>query len=75
MLLEWGESSMHNNANNFNRPQNNEEVEERDKYLNALCQIDRVRDYKPLKDIIIRGSIETLKNEIKRRNNSISSNN
>lgn len=44
------------------------EAEDKDKYLNALCQIDNARDYRPLKNLIIKGSIETLKNEIKRKN-------
>lgn len=47
------------------------EAEDKDKYLNALCQIDKTLDYKPLKNLILRGSIETLKEEIKRKNNSI----
>lgn len=60
---------------NFKQTNVKVESENKDKYLNALCQIDKTRDYRPLKDMIIKGSIETLKDEIKRRNNSLHSNN
>ena len=48
------------------------EAEDKDNYINALCQIDNHDDYKPLKDLIIEGSTETLKKEIERKRNSIS---
>lgn len=43
------------------------EGENKQAYLNALCQIDKYGDYEPLRNIIIGGAIETLEKEEKRR--------
>lgn len=43
------------------------EGENKSQYLSALCQVDRHGDYAPLRDIVIRGSLETLEKEEKRR--------
>jgi fido (protein-threonine AMPylation protein) len=43
------------------------EGEDKNRYLNALCQIDRHGDYELLKQLILSGSLETLEKEEKRR--------
>ena len=43
------------------------EAEDKDKYLSALCQVDMYSDYKPLRDMILKGSLATLRKEKKRR--------
>jgi prophage maintenance system killer protein len=39
------------------------EAEHKANYINALCQIDNYGDYEPLKQLILKGSLETLKKE------------
>jgi fido (protein-threonine AMPylation protein) len=39
------------------------EADSKDRYLNALCQIDEHADYRPLKAMILAGSLSTLKKE------------
>lgn len=39
------------------------EAEDKDKYIAALCQIDKHGDYLPLRDIILKGSLATLQKE------------
>lgn len=45
------------------------EAENKEEYINALCQVDKFGDYEPLKNLILRGSLATLKKEegIRRR--------
>lgn len=40
------------------------EADNKEKYINSLCQIDRYSDYKPLKEMIFNGSLATLKKEV-----------
>ncbi|MES2436599.1 MAG: Fic family protein [Patescibacteria group bacterium] len=55
----------------YNFPPTDVKIESDDKakYLNALCQIDMYTDYKPLKDLILKGALATLQKErdMKRR--------
>jgi fido (protein-threonine AMPylation protein) len=43
------------------------ESENKPKYISALCQIDNHQDYGPLRDMLLRGSIATLKMEKEKR--------
>jgi len=43
------------------------EAEDKPKYINALCRIDEQYDYRPLKNLIIKGSIATYEKEQLRR--------
>lgn len=49
----------------FNLPSSDVKIEadDKEKYVGALCQIDEHNDYKPLKDMILKGSLSTLKKE------------
>jgi prophage maintenance system killer protein len=43
------------------------EDESKVKYIDALCQVDNYGDYKPLRDIILKGCLETLRKEKERK--------
>jgi fido (protein-threonine AMPylation protein) len=46
------------------------EAEDKEHYINALCQIDKYGDYQPLRSLILKGSIATMREEIKRKRHS-----
>jgi len=60
----------------FNFPPSDVKIEadDKEKYIGALCQIDLHSDYLPLKEMILKGSLNTLKKErdIRRRKQSTS---
>lgn len=43
------------------------ESENKARYINALCQIDHHGDYEPLRTLLFKGSLVTLRKEIERR--------
>src|SRR3989344_7994900 len=49
----------------FNFPPSDVKIEadDKEKYIAALCRIDEHSDYRPLKDMILKGSLATLKKE------------
>jgi fido (protein-threonine AMPylation protein) len=53
----------------FHMPQTDVKIESEDKkkYINALCQIDKHQDYEPLRTLLLRGSIATLAKEKEKR--------
>ena len=53
----------------FNMPTTDVKIESdnKGKYLNALCQIDKHGDYEPLRTMLLRGSIATLTKEKEKR--------
>ncbi len=50
------------------------EAEDKDKYIDALCQVDKYGDYESLKKLILRGSLDTLQKEKKIRSRKQSKN-
>jgi cell filamentation protein len=53
----------------FNMPTTDVKIESenKEKYLNALCQIDKHLDYEPLRSMLLKGSIATMNKEKEKR--------